>query len=341
LVCESLIAVDRREATIRADARRLFGESFVRPPRVLRARLAVQRGRGLVLEIEVAEPLEWYAKDVKVIWEDGSELAAAIVGEGTARPGDIAAGQVVRLVLLLKEDGPSQAPVRVEMKSRGETLHTSPEPLPAMPRGRSGAPVSRERVSVAADLDGLLPAIAAGDASAFARRLAGREGRLRASLRPFAATVDTEAVLPEALLRVWQVANRVVPDSKPEVLLRLGIRIARNLAVSELRRNRLDPVETEALDGLARDFEQDPPGPGRTADPALRQAIEGCRRQLPARPAAALTARLENAGEEPDARLAERLGMRINTFLQNIGRARRLLADCLKRRGIDLAMEMS
>jgi hypothetical protein len=47
------------------------------------------------------------------------------------------------------------------------------------------------------------------------------------------------------------------------------------------------------------------------------------------------------SGAEPDTHLAERVGMRPNTFLQNIARARRFLADCLRKRGIDVAMEMS
>ena len=153
--------------------------------------------------------------------------------------------------------------------------------------------------------------------------------------------MDTEAVLQEALIRVWQVAPRVVPDGKPEVLLRLGIRIARNLAISELRRDRLEPVEIEALERAAREHDAGPPGPDPPADPALRRAIEDCRRQLPAKPALALAARLENEGEVPDSRLAERLGMRPNTFLKNFGRARRFLADCLRRRGIDLSLELS
>jgi RNA polymerase sigma-70 factor (ECF subfamily) len=195
--------------------------------------------------------------------------------------------------------------------------------------------------SAAASLDPLLPAIAAGDTGAFARWLAGAERRLRDSLRSFAARVDTEAVLQETLIRVWQVAPRLVSDGKPESLLRFGIRVARNLAVTELRRNRLDPVEIEALERAARDYEPDPARPDRAADPALGQTIEDCRRQLPSRPAAALAARLENAGEEPDAHLAARLGMRTNTFLQNLGRARRFLADCLKRRGVDIALELS
>ena len=62
---------------------------------------------------------------------------------------------------------------------------------------------------------------------------------------------------------------------------------------------------------------------------------------LPRKPAEAIQARIDSAGAEPDAVLAERLRMRRNTFLQNVTRARRLLAACLRRRGIDVAMELS
>lgn len=189
--------------------------------------------------------------------------------------------------------------------------------------------------------DELLAAIGAGDAAAFARWLAGAEDRLRASLRSLADRVDVEAVLQEALVRVWQVAPRVVPDGRPHVLLRLAIRIARNLAVSDLRQRRLEPVEAETLDRLAADAEVFTPAPDRWRDPFLRRAIEECRERLPARPALALEARLASAGAEPDARVAEQVGMRLNTFLQNVIRARRHLAECLRKRGIDLAVEMS
>ena len=188
------------------------------------------------------------------------------------------------------------------------------------------------------DLDLHLAGIAAGDPDAFGRWVAGAERRLRDSLRPLAARVDAEAVLQESLLRIWQVAPRFVPDGRPDGLVRLAIRIARNVAVSELRRNRLDPVEVEALERAADDRDGLSPGP---ADPMLRRTIEDCRRQLPARPAAALAARLESDGAEPDERLAEHLRMRTNTFLQNVTRARRLLAECLRRRGVDLAMELA
>ena len=176
--------------------------------------------------------------------------------------------------------------------------------------------------------DEQLAAIIAGDAAAFARWLAGNEDRLRASLRSFAERIDVEAVLQEALVRVWQVAPRFVPDGEPHGLLRLAIRIARNLAVSMLRQRRLEPVEIERLERLAIETDSFAAAPDRFGDPLLRGAIQECRDRLPEKPALALTARLESEGAEPDARVAERLRMRANTFLQNVVRARRFLADC-------------
>jgi DNA-directed RNA polymerase specialized sigma24 family protein len=192
---------------------------------------------------------------------------------------------------------------------------------------------------VTAELDSLVPLIAAGDAEAFGRWLAGAERRLRDSLRSFAAVVDTEAVMQEALLRTWQVAPRFAPDGRADGLLRLAIRIARNLAVSDLRRwDRRGLVDVKEIEGIAGDL---PPDPSPGDDPALRAAIEECRRQLPRQPARALAARLEGGGTERDERLAERLGMRLNTFLQNITRARRFLTECLRRRGLDMAGELA
>ena len=64
--------------------------------------------------------------------------------------------------------------------------------------------------------------------------------------------------------------------------------------------------------------------------------IGTCIEQLPQQPAAALEARLGNAGHDPDETLATRLGMQLNTFLKNFGRARALLLDCLKSKGVAL-----
>jgi len=186
------------------------------------------------------------------------------------------------------------------------------------------------------DLDAWLPAIIAGDAAAFGRWLAGAERPVRESLRSFAAAIDVEAVLQEALLRVWQVAPRFVPDGRPNGLLRLGVRIARNLAISEVRRVRAVPAEAGDLEAALAAAERQAAPP----DPMLRDAIRACRDKLPARPRQALDARLEDGGGAGDPDLAASLGMRLNTFLQNVTRARQLLAECLRRRGVILDVEL-
>jgi DNA-directed RNA polymerase specialized sigma24 family protein len=72
----------------------------------------------------------------------------------------------------------------------------------------------------------------------------------------------------------------------------------------------------------------------------LRRAIVECRDKLPAKPREVLDARLASAGADDDLTLAEALGMRLNTFLQNFSRARKLLAECLGKRGIAVDQEL-
>ena len=175
------------------------------------------------------------------------------------------------------------------------------------------------------DLDLHLSAIAQGDSAAFARWLSGAELPLRRSLRSFAAAVDVEAVLQEALLRVWQVAPRVKRDGLPNALLRFATRVARNHAIDVSRRNRMEPLDANRVpEGLA----PQPP------DPLLMRALQRCRELLKGPPAVALHARLEGGGS--DSLLAERAQMKRNTFLKNVGRARKQLLECLKRRGIEV-----
>lgn len=179
------------------------------------------------------------------------------------------------------------------------------------------------------DLDIHLLAIVHGDKPSFARWLAGAERPVRDSLASFAKVVDVEAVLQEALLRVWQVAPRFEPDGRPNGLLRLGVRIARNLAISEVRRLRATPHDN--VEALVE------PVAASAPDPILRQAIEACRDKLPAKPRQALDARLSGGDDDE---LATGLGMKLNTFLQNFTRARQLLAECLKKSGIVLDEEL-
>jgi DNA-directed RNA polymerase specialized sigma24 family protein len=181
------------------------------------------------------------------------------------------------------------------------------------------------------DLDEHLPAIAAGDPDAFGQWLAGAEAPLRRSLGRFATLVDVEAVLQETLLRMWQVAPRVVPDGRENCLLRLARVTARNLALHELRRPRAEAGPADPEESI------EPAMP----DPFLAAAIRKCRDALPPKPKHALAARLQAHGVRSDHELADRLGMKLNTFLQNFGRARRMLAECLERAGVELGVEMS
>jgi len=180
------------------------------------------------------------------------------------------------------------------------------------------------------DLDTFLPAIVARDTEAFAGWLAGAERPLRLSLRRFAPAVDTEAVLQECLLRVWVVAERCQPDGRPNSLLRFAGRIARNLALDEVRRRR--GAAATGHDGA----DPDPADPTPPPDPLLRRRVEECLGKLPRAPRRAIGMRLEAAGGEDDAHLAARLGMLPNTFLQNVTRARRLVAQCLEKAGIEV-----
>ena len=185
------------------------------------------------------------------------------------------------------------------------------------------------------DLDVFHPMIAAGDATAFGQWMARAEPTVRLTLRSFATVIDVEAVLQEALLRVWQVAPRFVPDGRENGLLRLAIRIGRNLAVSEVRRTKARPAEpSDELDTDVESPEVSAP------DPMLRKQIADCREKLPAKPREALDARLAAGGGDDDDALAASLNMRLNTFLQNFTRARKLLADCLKRAGISIDAEL-
>jgi DNA-directed RNA polymerase specialized sigma24 family protein len=186
------------------------------------------------------------------------------------------------------------------------------------------------------DLDVHLPAIASGDAGAFARWVAAAEPAVRRSLGRYAARLDVEVVVQETLLRIWQVAPRVAQDGHPNSLLRLALRSAQNLALDELRRSR----RWVAADADAVQDELEPVEPVE-ADPGLRGNIQRCSEKLPHKPGRALAARLASAGGEPDEVLAERLTMQLNTFHQNLARARKLLAECLRRAGIEWGGAMS
>mgnify|MGYP003694697225 CR=1 FL=1 len=113
--------------------------------------------------------------------------------------------------------------------------------------------------------------------------------------------------------------------------LRFAIGMARNIARHEARRlgrERLLPPE---------DMPEVPTLPEASSDPRLAQVIAECLGRIAGRP---LAPRLRRAwtgrSHMPDRQIAKDLGMTLNTFLQNIVRARRQLAECLTRRHVPL-----
>jgi len=182
------------------------------------------------------------------------------------------------------------------------------------------------------DTDVELNAISKGDTDAFARWMAQAEPRLRRSLRSFAAQVDAEAVVQEALLRAWHFAPRLTADEQADALLRFSMRTARNLAITETRKRRPAFVPDDAGFSAEACFS----GPNDAAE--LREAIADCFDAVPAKPRQAMQARLRGHYAS-DAALADDIGMTLNTFFQNIRRARLALLACLRRRGFVLEPE--
>ena len=168
-----------------------------------------------------------------------------------------------------------------------------------------------------------------GDRRAFARWAEQVHGPVRGSVRRFARFVDVEVVVQETLLRMWMLACDERRELEGEnASLRFALRVAHHVALEELRRVRREPVD-------GGDAPVEPAvDPAPVADPGLRAAIVECLEALPKQPRAALAARLADGGCRPDRDLAGLVGMQPNTFLQNVVRARRRVAECLEGKGV-------
>ena len=171
-----------------------------------------------------------------------------------------------------------------------------------------------------------------GDVGAFADWMALVEHPVRGSLRRFARAIDVESALQETFLRMWiasQDHERTFTGENAS--LRFTLRVARNVALEEVRRAKLDHLV--ALDDLDPSSEPsiDPAPP---SDPGLMSAIKDCVSRLRGKPRDALLTRLTRGHEMHDRDVAASLGMAVNTFLQNVVRARKLVAACLEGKGL-------
>jgi DNA-directed RNA polymerase specialized sigma24 family protein len=154
---------------------------------------------------------------------------------------------------------------------------------------------------------------------------------IRLAMRRFAQAVDIESVVQETFLRMWLLSQDKGRDLSGEnASLRFAIGMARNIARSEARRwgrEKLLPPE---------DLPEPVLEPDPVSDPGLRRAIVECLKKVAAKPLQALRARMDLGGVIADRDIAEGIGMTLNTFLQNIVRARKQVAGCLERGGIPL-----
>ncbi len=185
-------------------------------------------------------------------------------------------------------------------------------------------------------VDALFARVRRGDVEAFAEWMGSVELPIRLSLRHYARAVDVESIVQETLMRMWILARDGRREFSGEnASLRFALGMARNLARAEARRLGRE-VHLPAGEEQEIVTEPDPP-----PDPALRRAILDCIAELAGRPHRALMARMAAAGLIPDRDLARRAGMTLNTFLQNIVRARRQVRGCLEGKGIRLREVLS
>ena len=179
------------------------------------------------------------------------------------------------------------------------------------------------------ELDSLYRGTQAGDVESFTAWVRLAEMPLRRSLRSFARSVDVEAILQEGLLRMWTLAPSL-ELSGADASLRYAFVLVRRLAISEERRTsgRREVPLDEDKEVADLTVAPDPP-----SDPRLRAIILGCIKKLPVGPRRALLKRLEDDGT-PDRERAGALGMKPNTFFQNIVRARKSVRSCLEKNGV-------
>ena len=186
------------------------------------------------IEIFMTSDLAWSPASTATV----ASRSVDIVESGTTRPGEIAAGSLVRVELSAAGDDVTQFwPVR----------------NPEWPQDARGDAHRRERRATepcrptTTSKSTSFGAIAGRDAAAFTRWFARCEIPLKQSLQSFAELVDVESVVQDAAFKVWQNASNITPDGRPGFLLRWAKRVALNEARSKIRRSDHRPDHREPL----------------------------------------------------------------------------------------------
>ena len=180
-----------------------------------------------------------------------------------------------------------------------------------------------------ADLDTLWQEACEREETSFGDWMGRVERPIRLSLQRWARFVDVEGILQESYVRMWVRAGDSAepPLTGTNASLRFAIVMAKNLARNEAPKHyREEVLPPEQMPEGSVDPAPDP-------EPALGRAIVECLEALGGRLREVLVTRLADEGRGPDRELAASLGMRLNTFLQNIVRARRQIDACLDDKG--------
>ncbi len=117
-----IMAVAHQAVSPRLMARKSSRSAPRRLSHVLQGRIATRSERQLVIEIALDRDLDWDPADVAVVWEGAEQCPAEIDPEGTTRPGQFHAGQVIRLVLHLDRPGEAVTPTGILLTSRHAPL---------------------------------------------------------------------------------------------------------------------------------------------------------------------------------------------------------------------------
>lgn len=186
--------------------------------------------------------------------------------------------------------------------------------------------VAVERLVAAQSDDELMARVARRDGDAF-RLLADNYGHgpFRIGCRMLADPAEAEDIAQEAMLRLWDHADRWKPGSSG-VAAWLS-RVAMNLCFDRLRRRKFASDEE-----VPEKSDEGPLADARIEEEEKRVAVVDCITALPPRQRASIV--LTYYEELPNKEAAEMLDMRLKAFESLLFRARASLRGCVEGKGV-------